>query len=122
MELIMNFFKKKQNKNFAHETKADQTASLIKHGTLIRYQLFFSGRVQHVGFRFEAEQAASQLMLTGWVKNLDNGQVAMELQGSDSKITQFLTYMQSLEWVKITQIDKKILPVDSQETSFSVRG
>mgnify|MGYP002232320157 CR=1 FL=1 len=36
----------------------------------IRRHIYFSGRVQEVGFRFTACLLARRLGLTGWVKNL----------------------------------------------------
>ena len=41
----------------------------------IRRHIYFSGRVQEVGFRFTACLLARRLGLTGWVKNLWDGRV-----------------------------------------------
>ena len=43
----------------------------------IRRHIYFSGRVQEVGFRFTACLLARRLGLTGWVKNLWDGRVEM---------------------------------------------
>lgn len=48
--------------------------------TKIRKHIVFYGRVQGVGFRYYAVNKANQLGLTGWVKNLPNGTVEMEVQ------------------------------------------
>lgn len=39
------------------------------HVALVRRRFRFSGLVQGVGFRYEAQRIASQLDLVGWVKN-----------------------------------------------------
>lgn len=40
------------------------------------------GRVQGVGFRNFVQREAVSLGLTGWVRNLDNGDVEVHAQGS----------------------------------------
>ena len=48
---------------------------------IIRKHFYFSGRVQGVGFRYKAMYLARGLELTGWVANLWDGRVEMEVQG-----------------------------------------
>ena len=50
----------------------------------VRKHFYFSGDVQMVGFRYQAKYAADDLGLTGWVCNLCDGRVEMEVQGRDS--------------------------------------
>ena len=53
---------------------------------IIRKHFFFKGRVQGVGFRYRAQNAASLYSVTGWVKNLYDGSVEMEAQGTEEDI------------------------------------
>lgn len=46
-----------------------------------RLVLLFSGDVQGVGFRWTNQSLAQDRHLTGWVKNLPDGTVQMEIQG-----------------------------------------
>ena len=55
-----------------------------------RIHLFYSGRVQGVGFRFTAETLALSLNLTGWVKNLADGRVEVVCEGEEAQLVQFL--------------------------------
>lgn len=55
-----------------------------------RYRLRFTGNVQGVGFRWTNQGTARELHLTGWVKNLADGSVEMELQGPCSGIIRHL--------------------------------
>ena len=52
----------------------------------IRKHMIFSGEVQGVGFRYTAYMAARELGLTGWVANLSDGRVEMEVQGTQKEI------------------------------------
>ena len=48
---------------------------------IVRKHIYFSGQVQGVGFRYRAKNAARANDLTGWVDNLWDGRVEMEVQG-----------------------------------------
>lgn len=56
----------------------------------MRLALTFSGLVQGVGFRWTNQGIARELHETGWVKNLADGTVAMELQGTPAQIIRHL--------------------------------
>ncbi|MGH7197623.1 MAG: acylphosphatase [Candidatus Omnitrophota bacterium] len=55
-----------------------------------RAHVFYSGRVQGVGFRYTAERLALELGLVGWVKNLPDNRVELVCEGSKEKIDEFL--------------------------------
>ena len=46
-------------------------------------QVFYSGRVQGVGFRYSTKQIASGFDVTGWIKNLPDGRVEMQVMAAD---------------------------------------
>ena len=46
-------------------------------------RVYYSGRVQGVGFRYTTRQIASGFEVTGWVKNLPDGRVEMQAMASD---------------------------------------
>lgn len=43
-------------------------------------RVFYSGRVQGVGFRFSSKQTARGYDVCGWVKNLPDGRVELHVQ------------------------------------------
>lgn len=51
-----------------------------------RYFLRWEGQVQGVGFRFTNTNLARARSLTGWVRNMEDGSVEMELQGTPTNI------------------------------------
>ena len=57
---------------------------------VVRYRLRFAGRVQGVGFRWTNQGTAHELHITGWVKNLDDGSVALEFQGTAAQLIKHL--------------------------------
>ena len=61
---------------------------------IIRKHFFFKGRVQGVGFRYRAQNAASLYSVTGWVKNLYDGSVEMEAQGTEEDIDKVVQTLQ----------------------------
>jgi len=55
-----------------------------------RVHVYYSGRVQGVGFRFAAEAAARKLKVSGWVKNLPDGRVEVVAESDERVIINFL--------------------------------
>ena len=52
--------------------------------------IFYSGRVQGVGFRYTVQSLARPLKLCGWVKNLADGRVEIKAQGPKEKVEQLM--------------------------------
>jgi len=54
-------------------------------------QLIYSGRVQGVGFRMAVKRIASGYDVTGWVRNLEDGRVEMQVMSEDEdELQEFL--------------------------------
>ncbi len=58
-----------------------------------RKHITVSGRVQGVGLRYHVNHLAQAYRLTGWVCNLDSGEVAIEVQGYPEAIDKFLSQL-----------------------------
>lgn len=86
----------------------------------VRWHIIFSGRVQAVGFRFTAQILAQDLSLTGWVRNLYDGRVEMEVQGPVSRIRQLIIQLKSRPPIHIEDFHvNEIKPLEN-EKKFSV--
>ena len=48
-------------------------------------QVYYSGHVQGVGFRYTVKRIASGYEVTGWVKNLPDGRVELQAMSQDSQ-------------------------------------
>jgi acylphosphatase len=83
--------------------------------------IFFSGRVQGVGFRFTAHRIAGNFGLTGFVRNLPDCRVEMLVQGSATDIEICLENIKQTfsGYIKETQIDE--VPVNTKYDSFNIR-
>ena len=55
-----------------------------------RIHVFYSGRVQGVGFRVTAEETALHYGVVGWVKNLRDGRVELVAEAEEGVLGQFL--------------------------------
>ncbi|HJA93230.1 MAG TPA: acylphosphatase [Candidatus Eisenbergiella merdipullorum] len=85
----------------------------------IRKHMIFSGEVQGVGFRYRAFRSAQELGLTGWVANLDDGRVEMEVQGEEEQIDCLKEKLSDSRWIKILNIEEKFIPA-VKEQEFQV--
>ena len=89
---------------------------------MVRWHIIFSGRVQHVGFRYTAYYLAKNLYLTGWVDNLPDGRVEMEVQGPVTQVRKLLVQLKGATHITITHMDISEQPVQPHERRFGVRG
>ena len=59
-----------------------------------RVHVFYSGRVQGVGFRMTAEETAKRFEVAGWVKNLRDGRVEVVAEAEEAALERFLQALQ----------------------------
>jgi len=60
---------------------------------MARLQAFVSGAVQGVGYRYFAMNAAHELGVTGWVRNLYDGTVQVVAEGPRETLEEFLKHL-----------------------------
>lgn len=53
-------------------------------------QVFYEGHVQGVGFRWSVRHAAKGFDVTGWVRNLPDGRVELQVTGEEDEVRAFL--------------------------------
>jgi acylphosphatase len=57
---------------------------------MIALEVFYEGRVQGVGFRWSVRNIAKGFDLTGWICNLPDGRVQMQVSGAEEEVRGFL--------------------------------
>jgi len=57
---------------------------------MISSQIFYEGRVQGVGFRWSVRHLAKGFEVIGWVRNLIDGRVEMQISGEEGEVRAFL--------------------------------
>ncbi len=80
------------------------------------------GRVQGVGFRFFTLRTARELGLSGWVRNLPNGDVEALFEGERSTIEQALAACrQGPPASRVEELHCSWHPPDKELIDFSIR-
>jgi acylphosphatase len=59
---------------------------------MIHKKILIKGHVQGVGFRYAARSIARQLGIKGFVRNLPDGSVYVEAEGSEKQIQDFINW------------------------------
>ena len=88
----------------------------------VRKHMLISGDVQGVGFRYRANYAARGLGLTGYVRNLYDGRVELEVQGDQDLISRFLGEIDAGSFVHIDDIESENMPLVENERGFKVKS
>ena len=56
----------------------------------VRNRIVYSGRVQGVGFRWQVMQVAGDFVVTGFVRNLEDGTVELLVEGDSSEVSRMI--------------------------------
>jgi acylphosphatase len=82
--------------------------------------ILFSGQVQGVGFRYTANRIAGRYNLTGFVRNLPDGDVEMLAQGPEPDIDNCIADIQDYFKGYLQDTKMEPLPYDSRHTDFRI--
>ncbi|MGD0552605.1 MAG: acylphosphatase [Sedimentisphaerales bacterium] len=94
----------------------DKTLSM----DVIAKHIVFSGRIQGVGFRFTALNIANRCGLTGYVRNMPDGDVEMLAQGPAEMIDNCVRDLQDSFVGTISHIDIEDVTPDPKLTDFRI--
>ena len=86
-----------------------------------RYHLFFSGSVQGVGFRYAARALADKYFINGWVANLPDARVELEVEGQKSDIDNFVSDLETEFKGYITEVKKEELTPLNKKEGFHIK-
>jgi len=83
--------------------------------------IFFSGRVQGVGFRYAALQVAREFEVAGMVCNLPDGRVQLEAEGRAEEVAAFVTALEERMhgYIRKTERSARVRP--PQFSGFGIK-
>lgn len=85
-------------------------------------QVFFEGRVQGVGFRYTTRKLASEFDVTGWVRNLADGRVELQIMGEEAEVKDFIRGIQESELAHhIQKTEISSIPPLENVKGFTIR-
>ena len=67
-----------------------------------------------------SEPVQKELGLTGWVKNLEDGTVEMQVQGSTRVIDKLVEGLSDNQFIKIDRIDDQKIGINNSERKFEM--
>lgn len=82
--------------------------------TMKKIHVIVKGKVQGVSFRSTTIVVAEKLQLSGWVKNLPDGNVEVAAEGPENKIEEFLDYLRNgpslanVKGIEVSEYNKEI--------------
>ena len=89
---------------------------------VVRYFATAHGRVQGVGFRFFVQQTAKEMGLVGWVKNMPDGTVTMEVQGTSEEIEAFAKRIKrGGGFIRVDRLDLESMDAVLDDHDFNIR-
>ena len=90
---------------------------------MIARQYLFAGRVQGVGFRYSTKQLAKGFDVTGWVKNLPDGRVELQLMGDEEELDEFIAELHdSPLGHHIQEQEERAVPLLEDVRGFSIES
>ncbi|HEY0863741.1 MAG TPA: acylphosphatase [Lacunisphaera sp.] len=88
----------------------------VHHATV-----FFTGRVQGVGFRYQALQVAKGFEVSGFVMNLPDGRVQLEAEGATGEVRDFIIAVRERMEGYIRKVEQTETQRAAQFQGFSIR-
>lgn len=79
---------------------------------MLHYNILVKGRVQGVNYRATVQAKAHEFNLTGFVRNLNNGNVYIEAEGEQDNLSRFI------DWCYIGSPLSKVTEVASVEADL----
>jgi acylphosphatase len=101
--------------------RARQRLSLVTMPEVFHETVFFTGRVQGVGFRYQTLQVAKEFEVAGFVRNLPDGRVELQAEGAKSEIEAFVTAVGERMTGFIRKTERSGATRAPQFTGFNIR-
>ena len=89
---------------------------------MIAKRVIFTGRVQNVGFRYTVKDLARAFDVRGWVKNLPDGTVELQVMGEPDEVKAFIKEVAEESNVAhhIKSLMAETIPISDDVTGFKI--
>ena len=89
---------------------------------MLSLQIFYEGRVQGVGFRWTVRHLAKGFEVIGWIRNLIDGRVEMQVCGKEDEVRSFLDAIGKSELrAHIRKTTEHTLEKPTEASGFEIR-
>lgn len=88
----------------------------------LRIHAFFSGHVQGVGFRYKTLRVAHEYVVAGYVRNLADGRVELDVSGAPEEVRAFFAQLSDQMAMYIRQTEVRESSQDPGFKGFEIRG
>lgn len=86
-----------------------------------RVRVIVEGKVQGVFFRQSTKEIANSLGLSGFVRNLLNGNVEVEAEGDDLDVEKLIEWLKKgPPLAKVTKLNLENLPLINEKSEFKI--
>ena len=82
--------------------------------------LYYSGKVQGIGFRYTVQDIASFLKIYGWVRNLNDGRVEVLIEAEENTLSSFLEQINQHFSRYIKEVNTVWQPASGEFRDFQV--
>jgi acylphosphatase len=92
-------------------------------GDYVCAHIIVKGFVQGVGFRWFVQKHANHLGLNGWVRNLSNGDVEIEVEGERSLVEELIKLVKvGPRYAQVEDLQITWKPYEGKYKSFEIKG
>ena len=84
-------------------------------------EIYYSGRVQGIGFRYTARAIAAGRRVTGFVRNLPDGRVHLIVEGAPDEVQAFIESLQADMGGYIHDAQVLVRPATGRFGGFEIR-
>jgi acylphosphatase len=86
-----------------------------------RWETYYSGRVQGVGFRYTVRTLAGRFAVAGFVRNLRDGRVELVVEGSAAELRGLLDAIDGEMGRYVTDANRTTRPATGEFSTFEIR-
>jgi acylphosphatase len=83
--------------------------------------IYFTGHVQGVGFRYSTLQVAKEYDVSGYVKNLSDGRVQVEVEGTPAEVGAFVSAIEERMHGYVRKTERTPSRRNPEYTGFAIR-